>query len=113
MTKDGRWILPYHSYLPGFVTPFDATLKVLAAHGMEQDLADKRYDDLEYLRRTNVNLHVGAVVDRLISKFTFCRDIWKEGQAVGLPWAPLRRPEENLTDSHWAARETFFAVDYP
>lgn len=113
MTKDGRWILPYRTYLPGFVTSFDATLKVLTDHGMEQDLTDKKYEDLEYLRRTNVNLHVGAVVDRLIGKYSFNRDLWKEGQNVGLPWAPLRRPEENLSDPHWAARETFFHVEYP
>lgn len=112
-TKDGRWMLPYRTYLPLYVTPFDAILKVLQASGMEQDLDDERYQSLDYLRRPEVGLHVGAVIDRYVSKYLYSRDLWRDGQDAGLPWAPLRRPEENLTEEHWADRETFITVHYP
>ena len=38
---------------------------------------------------------------------------WEEAQALNLLWAPLRRPEENLADPHWGARNTFFDVKHP
>ena len=31
-------------------------------------------------------------------------EIFKRAQAVGLAWSPIRRPEENLNDPHFAAR---------
>ena len=45
--------------------------------------------------------------------FLFSRDIWREFQEAGLACAPLRRPEENIGDPHFGARQTFLDVDHP
>jgi crotonobetainyl-CoA:carnitine CoA-transferase CaiB-like acyl-CoA transferase len=112
-TKDGRWILPYRTYLAGMVTPMDAVIKTLKKFGMAQDLDQEKYLDLEFLRRPDVNAHVTSVIERFVGRFLYRKDLWRAGQDHGLPWAPLRKPEENDGDRHWAARETFLTVYYP
>ena len=112
-TKDGRWMLPYRTYLPGFVTSPEATLSVLRKYGMEMNLGDPKYQDLDFLRRPETILYVGAVIDQLIGRFTADKELWKDAQDAGLTWGPLRYPEENLADDHWAARETFLEVEHP
>lgn len=112
-TKDGRWISPYRTYLPGMATPMRAVYEVLARHGCEYDLGDERYLDPSYCRRPEVALYLNAVVDRFVGRYRFDADLWKDGQAEGLAWAPLRRPEENVGDEHWGSRETFAEVSYP
>ena len=112
-TKDGRWILPYRTYLSGFGSPLSSMVKVLSAYGMEGDLGDDKYADPAMLARLDTIQHIGAAVDRLVGSFTFDHDLWTEGQAAGMAWAPVRKPEENLADEHWRARGTFTEVEHP
>jgi len=112
-TSDGRWMLAHRAFFPGFLTPLDFIVKVLKHHGFQQDLEHEKYQDLAYLQRPEVTLHIGDVIDRLSARLPYASDLWKQGQDAGLPWAPLRRPEENLTDPHWQKRETFADVHYP
>lgn len=111
-TKDGRWVYPYRIYLPGFGVPLDAVHNVLKQFGCDFDLGEERYKNARSLRRPENSLHMDAAIDFLISRFKFDRDLWQEGQSEGMPWAPLRRPEENLYDKHWSKRPTFANVDY-
>ena len=60
-----------------------------------------------------MGLHIWDVTARFINKFMFAREIWRDGQAGGLMWVPVRKPEENLADEHWRQRETFFEVAHP
>ena len=112
-TKDGRWQLVYRMFMAGFITPFDGILKVLKKHGYQHDLEDPKYQDIEYLRRPEVSLHVDSILQRISAQFTYDYNFWKEGQEASLPWAPLRLPEENVGEEHWAKRDTFARVDYP
>jgi crotonobetainyl-CoA:carnitine CoA-transferase CaiB-like acyl-CoA transferase len=112
-TKDGRWVLPYRTYLPGFGSPVSAIAKVAATYGMAGDLFDEKYADPAVLVKLETLQNVDAAIDRLVGGFTFDKDLWLEGQAAGMAWAPVRRPEENLADQHWRSRETFVEVDHP
>lgn len=40
-------------------------------------------------------------------------DLFSRAQALGLAWAPIRRPEENLDDPHFAARSSFATIYHP
>ena len=40
-------------------------------------------------------------------------EIFKRAQAVGLAWSPIRRPEDNLGDAHFAARGSFATIEHP
>lgn len=52
-------------------------------------------------------------LQRLFAKFTYETAPWREAQELGLMVAPLRLPEENMTDEHWLARGTFSEIEYP
>ena len=114
-TKDGRWLYPYRSYVlrAGDVAGHQRLVKVLSKYGMEDDLADSSYEDPDFLSRSSTVLHIGDVIARFVNRFLFERDVWREFQDVGLTWAPVRRPEENLSDEHWHHRETFVGVEHP
>jgi crotonobetainyl-CoA:carnitine CoA-transferase CaiB-like acyl-CoA transferase len=40
-------------------------------------------------------------------------DLFHKAQALGLAWSPIRRPEDNLNDPHFAARQTFAEIEHP
>jgi crotonobetainyl-CoA:carnitine CoA-transferase CaiB-like acyl-CoA transferase len=40
-------------------------------------------------------------------------ELFSRAQALGLAWSPIRRPEENLNDPHFAARGSFAAIHHP
>jgi crotonobetainyl-CoA:carnitine CoA-transferase CaiB-like acyl-CoA transferase len=112
-SKDGRWVLAYRTYLLGGVASFDATVRVLRKFGAAGDLGDEKYRDEAFVLKPATNFHIATHVERLVGRYLFERDLWKDGQDEGLPWSPVRRPEENVGEEHWAQRETFFDVTYP
>ncbi len=113
-TKDGRWILPYRTYLPGsFGDPYGATVRLLERHGMAMDLGEEEFAAAAKAGSEAANFHVGAVLDAVVGRTLFDADIWREAQEEGLAWAPSRRPEENLADEHWRIRGTFLEVEHP
>jgi crotonobetainyl-CoA:carnitine CoA-transferase CaiB-like acyl-CoA transferase len=112
ITKDGRYLLPYLTYLKGTVNAWDGTLALLKEYGMQADLEDPRYADGDGHTDAGQAL-MTAQTDAVASRLLYARDLWRQAQAHGLPWAPVRKPEENLTDDHWAARGTFTEVYHP
>ncbi len=112
-TKDGRWVLAYRTYLLGGLASFEATVRVLEKFGAEADFKNERYKDEATVLKPSTNFSIAAQVERLVGQHLFERDLWKDGQDEGLPWSPVRRPEENVGEEHWAQRETFMRVDYP
>jgi len=113
MTKDGRWVLPYQTYLPGIGSPIDSLFALLTRHGFGSEIDDEQLRDSAHRREPAGIRQVNSIVTRLLNSYTFDRDIWLEAQNLGLQWAPVRRPEENVGDPHWSHRETFFDVEYP
>jgi crotonobetainyl-CoA:carnitine CoA-transferase CaiB-like acyl-CoA transferase len=112
-TKDGRWVLAYRTYLQGFGGSIEQMLSVLREFESEEDMADPKFAEPGALSEPNNARHLQDVINRMVAGFKYDRDIWKAGQAQGLTWAPVRRPEENLEDAHWQARGIFSEVDYP
>ena len=58
-------------------------------------------------------IHLQEVVQRLFRRFTYATAPWREAQEAGVICVPLRKPAENLTDPHWAARGTFSEIPHP
>lgn len=110
-TKDGRYILPYTTYVRTFKGSWPDDIALLRKYGMQEDLDDPRWEDPEY--RADHKGHIADVMARLIGRTTWEHELWREMQIAGQPWAPVRRPEENLDDEHWAVRGTFASTEYP
>lgn len=109
MTKDGRWLLPYRTYAgTGGSVVVDGngpTAQLLREFGAQADI-DEPGAVVTPERLTELT-------DKLISRLLYNRDLWRRGQELGMPWAPIRRPEENLQDEHWMMRDAFFDVYHP
>lgn len=110
-TKDGRYVLPYRTYLMAGFNIWDDTIAVLRDYGMQADLEDPHYDTARDTQVARERLEF--LTERLVGRLPFDRDVWLDAQRHGLPWAPIRRPEENLADPHWLERGTFFDVHHP
>ncbi|MCL0102217.1 CoA transferase [Dehalococcoidia bacterium] len=107
LTKDGRHIMA-RSLSP---RP-EALFEFLDAYGCADDLLDEKYKDAEYLRQPEVDRHINDVTHRFVIQCNF-EGPWHEAQQRGQIWAPARKPEENLPDPQWAARDTYFEVEHP
>lgn len=109
LTKDGRWLLPYRTYAgTGGSVVVDgnpATAQLLREFGAQADI-DEPGAVVTPERLTELT-------DKLIGRLLYSRDLWRRGQELGMPWAPIRRPEENIEDEHWKARDAFFDVYHP
>jgi crotonobetainyl-CoA:carnitine CoA-transferase CaiB-like acyl-CoA transferase len=119
-TKDGRWILPYSSYIriqgtnvAGKGETVDRLLDVMAKYGVKDALLDERFDDPDFRKRPEFLDHLSAIIARFVARVRSDDNVWMEAQEQGLAWAPVRRPEENLADPHWTKRGTFIEMDHP
>jgi crotonobetainyl-CoA:carnitine CoA-transferase CaiB-like acyl-CoA transferase len=111
-TKDGRYMFPYRTYLRNSAPVWDGTVSLLKKYGLQADLDDPKYQsDLRYSKEALDKLYIQQ--GKLIAKVLFSRNLWQEAQECGLPWAPMRYPEENIDDPHWRSRHTFVEVEHP
>lgn len=110
-TKDGRHLLRYVTYVRNFPSSWEADLAKLRDYGMQEDLDDPKSECPEYRLRNQER--ITAAMGRLVNRFIFSHELWREMLEAGLSWAPVRKPEENLDDEHWHARHTFFEVEHP
>jgi crotonobetainyl-CoA:carnitine CoA-transferase CaiB-like acyl-CoA transferase len=106
LTKDGRWLLPYRTYAGTggsvVVDGNSGTAQLLRDYGMQAEIDDPN--------ATVTPERLTELTDKLISRLLYDRDLWREGQNYGMPWAPIRKPEENIDDEHWRMRDAFFEV---
>ena len=110
-TKDGRYLLPYVTYVRNFPSSWEGDISTLRKYGMSGELEGPEWEDPDY--RAARREHIASVMDRLVRRFTYDRGFWREMVDLGMSWAPVRAPEENLADEHWQARGTFAEVKYP
>ncbi|MFJ3804677.1 CaiB/BaiF CoA transferase family protein [Streptomyces sp. NPDC090088] len=110
-TKDGRYLLPYGTYVRNFRNSWPTDIAKLRKYGMQADLDDPKWEDPDY--RIPNQWRVADVIDKLVARFTWNKELWREMLDAGLPWAPVRRPEENLDDEHWKVRGSFTQVEHP
>ncbi|MEI7546478.1 MAG: CoA transferase, partial [Actinomycetota bacterium] len=112
MTKDGRFLLPYRTYTRAGQNVWENTVEMLKDFNAQADLEDPEYNTT-YRNTPEASDRITQLVDRLVMRYKFDRDLWRDAQEHKLAWAPIRRPEENLSDPHWHLRGTFVEVEHP
>lgn len=71
-----------------------------------QDLDDPKYEAAVHsnpMEATAERARISEVIGAFVSSRP-AEEVYRRGQSLHLPWAVIRRPEENLDDPHWEAR---------
>lgn len=108
-TKDERYSIILPNPFPG---GYETLVSFLDGKGKAGDLTDKKYDDPNNRKGLEFAKHFADVQGECVAAFGM-EEIWREGQNLGIPWSPIRRPEENLQDEQWRMRATFTEVEHP
>ena len=116
-TKDGRWIMAFLM----MEKDADRTMALAESYGISVPGFDPSEEAQATGNGRNIPgsaplspkmLEAQHSAKRLIESFTYDAVPWREAQAAGLMWVPLRKPHENTTDEHWLARGTFDYVEH-
>jgi crotonobetainyl-CoA:carnitine CoA-transferase CaiB-like acyl-CoA transferase len=114
-TVDGGYVNMISGGIPRNASSWRPLLDWMESCGRAEDLRDPRYADIvsePAHRRGGRSRHVAEVIGRFVESLT-AEEVYRGGQALHLPWAPVRSPEENLYDPHWRDRGFFVEAEHP
>jgi len=103
-------------YMLASLSPFEREARALAQLadqvGIEHALNTAEFKQLEKEDRRAAFTYRNELIEQLVAQLP-AEEVFERAQAVGLAWAPIRRPEDNLSDEHFKARQTFAAIYHP
>ena len=108
-TQDGRYSIILPNPFPG---GYETLVDFLDSKGQAADLKSEAYQDAANRRGRAFATHFAEVQAGCVAAFGM-EEIWRDAQSLGIPWSPIRKPEENLDDQQWQMRKTFCEVDHP
>ncbi len=116
-TKDGRWVM---ANLGNHPDDGKRLIALLDKYGIESGLSAEtaapprtgRFVPGTAPDTAKRDLSMEAV-QRFVRAFTYANIPWREAQAAGMLWAPLRKPHENALDPHWLKRGSFTDIEHP
>jgi crotonobetainyl-CoA:carnitine CoA-transferase CaiB-like acyl-CoA transferase len=113
-TKDGRYLI---------TTPMGPKneaqiVEYLAEHGVVSDLGDGAAEtggrDIPGSNPMGERTaRVLELVERYVRKYSYDNLPWLAMQEAGVVCSPIRKPHENVLDTHWQSRGTFAEVEHP
>jgi crotonobetainyl-CoA:carnitine CoA-transferase CaiB-like acyl-CoA transferase len=114
-TTDGRYVNMIAGGIPRSPGSWKPLLAWMDEHGKAEDLHDPRFADIvtEITHRRGENAaRVAEVIGNFVQSLT-AEEVYRGGQRLHLPYAPVRSPDENLDDPHWQDRGFFVEVEHP
>ncbi|HLZ69226.1 MAG TPA: CoA transferase [Dehalococcoidia bacterium] len=112
---DGRDINMIGGGIPRNARAWRPLLAWMDEHGLAEDLHDPQYERIiaeNPYHRGPVAAHLAAVIGRFVQALP-AEEVYRRGQALHMPWGPVRSPDENLDDPHWRDRGFFVEVEHP
>ena len=105
-----------HVFMLANLSPFERELRALGELadqvGIQHVLGTPEFKQLEKEDRTAAAIYRNDLLMEVVGSRP-ADEIFHRAQAVGLAWSPIRRPEDNLQDPHFAARGSFAAIEHP
>ena len=80
--------------------------------GIAHVLGTPEFAELEKQDRLAADIYRNELVYQIVASQP-AEELFERAQVQGLPWAPVRRPEDNLDDSHFNARGSFATIRHP
>jgi len=98
------------------LSPFERELRALAQLadqvGLTHVLGTPEFAQLEKDDHVAAAIYRQDLLEQLVESLP-ADELFHRAQAVGLAWSPIRRPEANLDDPHFAARGSFATINHP
>jgi len=106
-TSDGKYLIVFQLF--NNLNSWLSLVKWMQKENMAEDLGDERFKDMarHRARGTKDADHAFEIVRKFISLHT-AEEIYREAQIRKFPWGPVRSPEENLEDPHFAEDRGMF-----
>jgi crotonobetainyl-CoA:carnitine CoA-transferase CaiB-like acyl-CoA transferase len=114
-TTDGRHVNMIGGGIPRNASAWRPLLDWMEAKERVEDLREPLYAEVitqPAHRRGEHARHMSDVIGRFVQSLT-AEEMYRGGQALHMPWAPVRSPEENLDDPHWRDRGFFVEAEHP
>jgi crotonobetainyl-CoA:carnitine CoA-transferase CaiB-like acyl-CoA transferase len=98
------------------LSPFERELRALAELadqvGIVHVLGTPEFGELEKEDRVAAAIYRNDLLEQLVESLP-ADELFHRAQSHGLAWSPIRRPEANLDDAHFAARQSFATIHHP
>ena len=115
LCSDGKYAVLFGGGIPRDRKQMEALLSWMEEYGAVGDLRDPQYAQVLTLRPQEggeIRHHFAVTVQAFLQTRPV-EEVYRRGQQCGLPWAPVRQPEETLDDPHWADRDFWATVEIP
>jgi crotonobetainyl-CoA:carnitine CoA-transferase CaiB-like acyl-CoA transferase len=115
VAADGEYSMAHGGGVPRSSQIWPRLLDWLEANDAAEDLRDPQYEEVIHSdprATTDGRRHIIEVVGKLLEKLT-ADDGYRGGQAIHMPFAHVRRPEQNLDDPHWEDRGFWLTGEVP
>ena len=96
-SKGGRYSNAVANPFPG---GRETMIAFLDEFGQAGDLNSEKYQDPASRTGMEFIQHFAQVQAQAVAAFG-PEEVWRKAQDRGIPWVPVRHPEENLTDEQW------------
>jgi len=98
------------------LSPFEREQRALAQLadevGIAHVLGTPEFAQLEKDDHVAAAIYRNDLLEQLVESLP-ADDLFHRAQKLGLAWSPIRRPEQNLNDPHFAARGSFATIHHP
>lgn len=103
-------------YMLASLSPFEREARAFAQLadqcGVEHVLNSPEYAQLEKDDRRAAFTYRNDLIEQVVGMLP-AQELFERAQSLGLAWSPIRRPEDNLADRHFAARGSFATIHHP
>jgi crotonobetainyl-CoA:carnitine CoA-transferase CaiB-like acyl-CoA transferase len=80
--------------------------------GLDHVLGTPEYAQLEKEDRRAALTYRNDLIEQVVASMP-AEKLFHSAQPLGLAWSPIRRPEDNLSNEHFAARGSFTTINHP
>ncbi len=108
-SADGVSILAGVNPFPREIRSF---MQLAEESGIEHRMNTPEFAEQEKTDPAGANEYRNQLAERIVGSMRG-EEIFVLAQKHGLPWSPIRRPEDNLNDAHFNSRSSFASIAHP